>query len=319
MARGTTRAPSHNAYKGSIGRTQTTMVHVTGPRGDLVSAQVHTTIDAVSDPELVERLHTDDPSRALNVVRTEGNEPVRVTVPIVYHDPAAELMVLVLADAYRHTELDERIRILQRLTADEAPIPTYAKEFAVVYGSSGLRSYLEGKANDALESARTSDGSKDLDKRKAEIAAREAESDKRARDIERRGNELEAARAEVDRQRQELDRARFEIERLKSEARHRVIAAAQQVATTIEPAPLAPPPPVEAREPLADKTSIGPTPTDPDDGLTKPVALDELDEIENSLQSIGLVSAEPMPLPPPERRRGDSDVFESASTGVTDV
>ncbi len=318
MARGTTRAPSHNAYKGSIGRTQTTMVHVTGPRGDLISAQVHTTIDAVSDPELVERLHTDDPNRSLNVVRAEGNEPVRVTVPIVYHDPAAELMVLVLADAYRHTELDERIRLLQRLKADEAPIPTYAKDFAVVYGSAGLRSYLEHKANEALESARSSDGGKDLDRRKAELSTREAESDKRAREIERRGNELEAARAELDRQRQELDRTRVEIERLKSEARNRVIAAAQQ--TAIEPAPLAPPEPLEllepahAREPLADKTSIGPAPTGADDGLTKPVPLDELDEIENSLQSIGLVSAEP--LPPP--RRGDSDVFE-VSTGVSDV
>ena len=323
MARGTTRAASHNAYKGSIGRTQTTMVHVTGPRGDLISAQVYTTIDAVSDAELVERLHTDDPSRALNVVRAEGNEPVRVTVPIVYHDPAAELMVLVLADAYRHTELDERIRLLQRLKADEAPIPTYAKEFAVVYGSAGLRSYLERKAAEALESARTSESGKDVDRRKTELATREAESDKRARDIERRGNELEAARAELDRQRQELDRTRVEIERtrveierLKSEARNRVIAAAQQVATTIEPAPVRPES-GEGREPLADKTSIGPAPTEPDEFLTKPIALSELDEIENSLQSVALVSAEPLPLPP--RPRGDSDLFESASTGVTAV
>ncbi len=66
MARGT-RTPSQNAYRGSIGRTQTTMVHVTGPRGDLIAAQVHTTIDAVSDPELVERLHSEDPVKALQV------------------------------------------------------------------------------------------------------------------------------------------------------------------------------------------------------------------------------------------------------------
>jgi hypothetical protein len=48
MARGIARAPSQNAYRGSLGRTQTTTVHVTGARGELVSAQVYTTIDAKS-------------------------------------------------------------------------------------------------------------------------------------------------------------------------------------------------------------------------------------------------------------------------------
>jgi len=93
MARGTTRAPSLNAYRGSVGKTQTATVHVTGPRGDLMVAQVHTTIDAVSDPELVERLYAaadDDAARALNVVRPEGAPAIRVPVPVVYHDPAAE-------------------------------------------------------------------------------------------------------------------------------------------------------------------------------------------------------------------------------------
>ena len=338
MARGTTRAPSHNAYRGSIGRTQTTMVHVTGPRGDLISAQVHTTIDAVSDPELVERLHAEDPARALNVVRAEGNEAVRVTVPVVYHDPAAELMVLVLADAHRHIELDERIKLLERLKADDAPIPTYAKEFGVVYGALGLRTYLEKRANEALETARTADVGKDVDRRRAEVAAREAEldrmkgeSDKRARDIERRGNELEAARGELERNRQELERTRVEVERLKSDARNLVIAAARQPvaeSTVVAPAP-EPPPPIERAEgsditplplpyPMAgERTVVGPAPSGPDDVLTKPVELSELDEIETSLQNVALASVDP--LPPPPARRADSEGFESASTGITDM
>lgn len=333
MARGTTRAPSHHAYRGSIGRTQTTMVHVTGPRGDLVTAQVHTTIDAVTDPDLVERLYAEDPARALNVVRTEGHEPVRVTVPVVYHDPAAELMVLVLGDAHRHAELDERIKLLERLKADEAPIPTYAKEFGVVYGATGLRAYLEKRANEALESARTADLGKDIERRRAEVTAREAEldrikaeSDKRARDIERRGNELEAARGELERNRSELERTRVEIERLKSEARNLVIAAARQ---PVAEAPVAerpaPPEPAELAEPSdvtplplpfpmgGERTTVGPAPT-ADEVLTKPVALNELDEIETSLQSVALASAEPLPM-----RRAESEGFESASTGVTDM
>ncbi|MBL0213005.1 MAG: hypothetical protein IPQ07_03915 [Myxococcales bacterium] len=329
MARGTSRAPSQNAYRGSIGRTQTTMVHVTGPRGDLIAAQVYTTIDAVSDPELVDRLHSEDPSRALNVVHAEGNEPVRVTVPVVYHDPAAELMVLVLADAYRHTELDERIRLLQRLKADEAPIPAYAKEFAVVYGSAGLRAYLERRAQEALEAARTAEVGREVDRRRADVMSREAEldrlkgeSDKRARDIERRGNELEAARGDLERNRQELERTRIEIERLKSEARNLVIAAARQPAPepaalapapTHEPAMLASAPAPEPAELVGERTAIGPAPTAQDEGLTRPVELSELDEIETSLQNVALASAEPAP------RRADSEGFESASTGVTDV
>src|SRR5262249_21207072 len=107
MARGTTRAPSPNAYRGALGRTQTATVHVASARGDLVSAQVYTTVDAVSDPELVDRLHSEDPARALNTVRLDGGEVVRVAVPVLYHDPAAELLVLVLADSQRHRELDE--------------------------------------------------------------------------------------------------------------------------------------------------------------------------------------------------------------------
>ena len=83
MARGTSRAPSQNAYRGSIGRTQTTTAHVTGPSGDTSPSQVYSTVDAVSDPELAERLR----AGTLN-----GDIPV----PVLYHDPAAELMVLVL-------------------------------------------------------------------------------------------------------------------------------------------------------------------------------------------------------------------------------
>src|SRR5689334_19578805 len=125
MARGTARAPSQNAYRGALGRTQTQVVHVAGPGGDLIPAQVYTTVDAVSDPELVDRLHSEDPARALNAVRLDGGETVRVAVPVLYHDPAAELFVLVLSDAHRHRELDERIRVLERLRADEAPVPAY--------------------------------------------------------------------------------------------------------------------------------------------------------------------------------------------------
>ncbi|MBA3821659.1 MAG: hypothetical protein H0X17_22435, partial [Deltaproteobacteria bacterium] len=228
MARGTTRSPSQHAYRGSLGKTQTSTVHVAGPRGALIASQVYTTIDAVSDPELVDRLHSDDPGRALNVARFDGGDSVRVAVPVLYHDPAAELLVLILGDAHRHLEIEERIRVFERLRGDDSAVPPYVKEFAVVYGAAGLRSYLEQQAQAALDEARAAESTRDADKRRSELASREAElekarseHDKRTRDHERRAIELEVAKAELARERTELDR-------LRSEARNRVIAAAQQ-------------------------------------------------------------------------------------------
>ena len=120
MGRATSRAPSQNAYRGSIGKTQTKTLHVTGSKGETVSAQVHTTVDAVSDPELVDRLLSEDPARALNIVRADGGAVIKVAVAVLYHDPSAELLVLVLDDAHRHRELDERIKLLERMRDDDA-------------------------------------------------------------------------------------------------------------------------------------------------------------------------------------------------------
>jgi len=285
MARGTTRAPSHHAYRGSLGKTQTSTVHVAGPRGELVAAQVYTTIDAVSDPELVDRLHTDEPGRGLNVVRFDGGDLVRVAVPIVYHDPAAELLVLVLADAHRHRELEERIKLYERMRDDEASVPAYAKRFDVVYGASGLRAYLEERAQAALDQARVNESSRDAERRRTELAAREgelerarAEHDKRTRELERRAIELDVARAElasksaeIDRAKVELQRARVEVERLRSEARNRVIAAAQKA-----------PPPAES---LSEATTIGPPPSHPtsESQVTMPVPREVVEEVSSDI------------------------------------
>ena len=291
MARGAPRAPSHNAYRGAPGRTQTAVVHVTTPAGDLLAAQVHTALDAVADPELVERLHGDE----LNVVRSDGGEPIRVHVPVVYHDPAAELMVLVLGEAHRHRELDERIALYQRMATDGAPVPAYAKEFGVVFGGAGLRGYLERRAQDALDHARTLEAGRDADKRRAELATREADLDKRSREAERRAIELEVQRAdvaarlaEVQGKLAEVEKSRAELERLKSEQRARVIAVAQAAS--------------EQHNDKADKTTLGPAPS-ADDNATQAVELADLEDLEQSRP----------------RPRSDSENFEGVATGVMEM
>ncbi|HEY3804784.1 MAG TPA: hypothetical protein VGL61_19355 [Kofleriaceae bacterium] len=208
MARGHARAPSQNAFRGTIGRTQTAVVHVTSPSGDLVPVTVHTAIDAVSDPELAARLQSDDPARALNVA---GDR--RLAMPIVYHDPAAELMVLVLDESHRHRELDERIRLLKKLRAEDAPIPAYAKDFAVVFGAAGLHAYLEGRANAALSqvsAARAQDAGKELERKQDELAKAQAE-------LARGRQELAAARSLLEHERAEHQRAAAEAEKARVE------------------------------------------------------------------------------------------------------
>src|SRR4051812_5768554 len=128
-------------YLGESGRTRTSTVHVIDPRGALVAVQVHTGIDAVADPGLAEQLRDD----SLNVVQLGGGE-MRIAVPVVYHDPAARLMVLVLGDAHRHREIEERIRLLEQLRDDIADIPGYAKDFVVAFGAEGLRALLDDRA-----------------------------------------------------------------------------------------------------------------------------------------------------------------------------
>ena len=265
MARGP-RAPAQTAYQGSLGKTRTEVVHVTGPKGELVAATVHATIDALSDPELAERLHAD----TLNIVKLDGGESLRVAVPVLYHDPAAEVMALVLGDAHRHRELDERIRVYERLRADPAAIPVYVKELAVVYGGAGLRAYLESRAERAV-------GETGLERQRKEL-------DARTRELEAARKELEAKNRELDARGKELERQHKELERLRAEARARVIAQVQM--------------PVEA-------TTIGPPPSAERDDATRPVGKQDL-EAHDEL-STDLVSALPA-RPRPDSSEFEAEV-----------
>src|SRR3954468_14958936 len=145
-------------YLGESGRTRTSTVHVIDSRGALVAVQVYTGIDATADPALAEQARDD----RLNVVQLGGGE-MRIAVPVVYQDPAARLMVLVLGDAHRHREIEERIRLLEQLRDDIADIPSYAKDFVVVFGAEGLCALL-------AERARQRDAMAELAAVRAELA-----------------------------------------------------------------------------------------------------------------------------------------------------
>ena len=305
MARGPGRSPSQSAYKGALGQTQTKTVHITSARGDLVATTVHTSIDAVSDPELVERLY----AGTLNTIRMDGQSVHDVAVPIVYHDPAAEVLVLVLGDSHRHREIEERISLLKRMREDDAPIPAYVKDFAVVFGGKGLRAYLEQKAQQVLAGRADS---KELDKRRAELTNREAELDRLRQEVEhtkaelkRKQNEHEISATEMRRAQTELQRDRAELERMRAEARQRVIAAAVQ--PTEDATQIAPRPKMEGPGPAP-----GAGEARGDDVTTKPISRQDADDIETALQN-----ALPRLDPEPSRSngRGVQGFDDSEETG----
>ena len=255
-SRGTLRAATQNAYKGVAGSTRQAPVHVTLPSGEVASVPVYTAVDVVADPELGQRLLNDDPARALNVVRTPEGGSLIVTTPVVYHDPANELMVLVLAEQDRHRELLERAHLLTEMASDPTtPVPRYARDFQVVFGARGLRVFLEDKADRALAAARAAEAEKELERergsserRRAEVTAQAVELqrvrdevERRSKELERRAAELDLARADLDRTRTELELVRADVERMRGELQRRPATAKPVPAPAPAPAPDEPP------------------------------------------------------------------------------
>lgn len=231
-SRGTLRAATQTAYKGVAGSTRQAPVHVTLPTGEVASVPVYTAVDVVADPELGQRLLSDDPARALNVVRTPDGASMIVSTPVVYHDPANELMVLVLPEHDRHRELLERAHLLTEMAADPTtPVPRYARDFQVVFGARGLRVFLEDKADRAVAAARAAEAEKELERergsserRRAEVTAQAVElqrvrdeMERRSKELERRAAELDLARADLDRARAEMELLRADVERMRGE------------------------------------------------------------------------------------------------------
>lgn len=220
IPRGRERAPSHNAYRGTVGATRQSSVLVTLPGGEIVAARVYVAVDVIADPELGQRLLSESADRALNVVRGNEGTAVTVNVPVIFHDPANEIFALVLPEGDRHRELEARAAMYAELAKDtQAAVPAYVRDFAVVFGPTGLRAHLETLAERSLGEQRAADSARDLERERAgferkrgELTTREQELERRAQELERRANELERRASEMDRRTREMDRRAAEID-----------------------------------------------------------------------------------------------------------
>lgn len=301
MTRGRERAPSHNAYRGAAGTTRTRSLHVTLPSGAVITAKVYDVIDAVADPELAQRLLSSDADAAINRVDTAEGGQLVVTIPVVFHDPASEVYALVASEADRHRELELRSQVFADLARDpSAAVPAYVRDFAVVFGPSGLARHLEERAEAALAAGRAVDATRDLERdraaveqRRAELATREADLDRRDADLERRRAELELANAELARRLVEVDR---------EAALQRARAAEERSPRARRPTPseAAIRAIAEAGRVISDRAGRAPGPSAPpaDDLVTAPVrALAEVpDEVTSPFELLSETDAPELPV-----------------------
>ncbi len=136
-------------YKGKLGKTRLESVHFSTPSGQITSVRVHTAVNATTDPALAERLC----SGTLNWVRLrDDDELYPVPIPVIYHDETLKLFILVLPEAFRCRELEERSAVLSKLTEDrEHTIPFYVHQFNVVYGNEDLSWVVESAKSPHIE------------------------------------------------------------------------------------------------------------------------------------------------------------------------
>jgi hypothetical protein len=139
----TVKSSSDERYQGVVGTSRRTHGHVACPCGVLHPFEAIAAIDVSADPSLARRVMADEP---LSTVECPTRGELRPIVrPVVVHDPERALFALVLPEAYRAREIEERMALYAALAQDPAPIPAYVVDFAVVYGGDALAALIAAK------------------------------------------------------------------------------------------------------------------------------------------------------------------------------
>src|SRR5262245_27410702 len=114
------------ANQGGPGRTQKQAIHYACPCGALFPARVYVSINTEADPELLAGLL----AGRLHRLRCPAcGASAQVELPVVLHDPRAQLFALVLPEWARARELEERAALYTRVAEDaEAIVPLYVRE-----------------------------------------------------------------------------------------------------------------------------------------------------------------------------------------------
>ena len=118
-------------YLGATAQTRSERRSYACPCGERFVVELHRALDVGKDPDLGRAFLAGE----LNLACCPAcRRSAPVPVSVLWHDPIAERLVLVLSDGLRHLELEERGLLYQRLATDGEAVPDYVRGFGVVFG-----------------------------------------------------------------------------------------------------------------------------------------------------------------------------------------
>jgi HEAT repeat protein len=202
-------------YEGLPGRTRQIVAHhACAACGFLFGARVYAAINVATDPALRVRLSDGD----LNILTCPAcGASGAPALPLVYHDPGAQRLVLLLPDAMRHRELESRATLLEELAADAAHVPDYVRRAEVLFGAAGLVQVLQESGSRVEDRGRGDDTHvgvrQALEEKEAELQQREEVVTAREEDLQAKHEDLVVAMAKVERGQADLAGQRADLER----------------------------------------------------------------------------------------------------------
>ena len=205
---------SSSEYMGQVGQTRQETIHYTCDTcGFLFGGRIYRGVNVATDPGIGEHLE----QGTLNQLICPDCGAICVPqIELVYHDPGARILALILPDSMRHRELESRAKLLLALEKDPAVVPEYVKPAAVVFGASGLlRLQDEGQVLSSLDRKRRqkqTDLQETLVRRQAELEDRESALLAREEDLQAKQEDLVARKAKLVKDKTELAQGWSDVE-----------------------------------------------------------------------------------------------------------
>ncbi len=196
-------------YLGTPGQTRQENIHYSCSKcGRVYGGQVYCCINLATDPNLATLLA----QRELNTLKCPSCATVaRPNVPLLYHDPEGQRLVIMLPKGSRHRELPERLRFMGLVKDDAADAADYVINPQVAFGVGGLARLLKearaARKREMEESSLLAEQEAELVRRQAELDRKEdsqAHMSARSSELELRESELVAKEEDLQAKQEDL-------------------------------------------------------------------------------------------------------------------
>lgn len=202
-------------YTGEFAQTSMLPIQVTASTGDRFAASVHVSINVQTDPELLDALEA---GSLHHVPCSFTDEVYTLAFPVCVHDPARALFVLVLPSSLRHEEFTRRARLMEELEAQKEVVPSYVRNFHVVFHVREIAT-LDPSAASVVEEER-SEASEALDAQAKELEVRAQQLEDVSARIDRERLRMEEVELKIVQEREGMAIERVSLEKLRQELEH---------------------------------------------------------------------------------------------------